>query len=522
MPDHVVHVDAPPRDAERALLDSVDGAVSRPDGTVAGTLSVEGRDPVVLTAAVEAADGGTRVELRAERPGPVPYFEFFFRPISWWLARRRMRHLAASITARATAAPPPPPLRRHPLAPPVTFSDDDVRMLATVAAVATVAAFGASLFSNNVDFIGDAFDVSNRSLGVAGAVTRVGILLSLVATALADRQGRRRLLLVSLAGVSLASGVSAISPNLAVLTGAQLVARGFFNAALTVAAIAAVEESPEGGRAYTLAMLTLATGVGFAFATVLLPLGDLGPEAWRLSFVANAAFLVLLPRLSRDLKETLRYRRVEAGHTARGRLGDVLRAAHRKRFLLLVAAGLLTQVLAAPSAQFTNRFLGDEQGFSGLDITVFRTVTSALPPIVALFIGGRLAESWGRKRLAVPGKILATVATMLFFVSTGPTLWILGTVQVFLASLIAPALAAFGPELFPTQIRGTANAYLLVAGVCGSAIGLVGVGALSDTTSLGTAIAWAGLAPIVSAVLILPFLPEASKRDLDVVSPPPI
>ena len=81
-----------------------------------------------------------------------------------------------------------------------------------------------------------------------------------------------------------------------------------------------------------------------------------------------------------------------------------------------------------------------------------------------------------------------------------------------------PALGAFSGELFPTEIRGTANAFLLVAGVLGSALGLVLSGILSDSWGLGPAIAVLGIPSALACGLLLR-LPEPAAHTLEEVSP---
>ena len=56
---------------------------------------------------------------------------------------------------------------------------------------------------------------------------------------------------------------------------------GIASISLVVGGIAAVEEAPEGARAYALSMLALAYGAGFAIAVVLLPLSDIAEQSWR-------------------------------------------------------------------------------------------------------------------------------------------------------------------------------------------------------------------------------------------------
>jgi hypothetical protein len=84
----------------------------------------------------------------------------------------------------------------------------------------------------------------------------------------------------------------------------------------------------------------------------------------------------------------------------------------------------------------------------------------------------------------------------------------------------ALAVGTMDAEMFPTEVRGTSNALLLVAYVLGSVVGLVLAGQLSDSIGgLGNAIALCGIAPIIAAVFLLPRLPESSGHELDDVSP---
>ena len=310
--------------------------------------------------------------------------------MSW--AERALRAAVAGepLPAAQTAVPGPAGALLRPQAV----------LLATVCALTAAATYGSSLLSQNVDYVGRSFGASDRALGTALAISRAGVLIALVASALADRKGRRMLMLVSFGGVCLANGVAAVAPNLAVFTVGQMLMRGFANTALIVAGIAAIEEAPDGARAYSLALLGLAGGFGYAFGVVLLPLADLGQEAWRISFALSAASVLLLPSFARQLTETGRYAGLAARDAKRGRVGEVFDPSYGGRFGVLVVASFLFSIFSAPASQFTNRYLADSRGFSGLDITVLRAVTQGLPGVAGIVIGGRLAESRGRRPVA--------------------------------------------------------------------------------------------------------------------------
>ena len=156
-----------------------------------------------------------------------------------------------------------------------------------------------------------------------------------------------------------------------------------------------------------------------------------------------------------------------------------------------------------------NRYLADERGFSGAGIAAFRGVTSLLPGIFGVLLAGRLTETYGRRRVAAIGMVLATSTQMVFFLGRGPTIWVAAAISVVASASSGLALATLGTELFPTEVRGTSNAFLLVVGVAGSATGLVLAGVLSDPVGgLGIAIAVCGIGAHVAAVHLVTWLPQ--------------
>lgn len=468
------------------------------------------------------SDTGTRsvVEIEVTIEQRVPYFHWFFAPIIRHTVRKQLRWIAAATQARLAGDPAPDPPKVPFLLGQDAFDDDAVRLLAVAGAIGALASFGAALFGQNANSVANSFGASNADLGVSLAVTRVGVLLALVTTALADRKGRRKLLAISFAGVCTFNALTALAPNLVVFTGSQLLVRAFVNSTIVVAGIAVIEEAPENARAFAATTFALASGAGYALSVVLLPLADLGPDAWRIAFAVSGATILFLPRLLRRLPETRRYSALAARTTQRGRFREVFDRAYGRRFILLAAAAFLASVFSAPSAQLTNRFLTDERGFSNAGISVFQAVTSGLPGLLGLVIGGRLAERRGRKPVAAIGLGIGAAAQMVFFLVDGPSLWVASAVAIVFAGGATVALGTLGAELFPTEVRSTGNALLLVCGVTGSVVGLLLAGLLSDEVGgLGPAIAICGLAPLLAAIFIVPRLPEAAHRNLDDVSP---
>ncbi len=455
------------------------------------------------------------LELYAAPPVRVPYFGWFVRAVAWWVARGDLRDALAGVRAGPADAAPPRRRRRF-MVPPAPFSAAQAASLATVAAVGALANFGGSLLTQSGSAVIQDFHRSDAALSYALALTRIGVLLALVACSLADRYGRRRLLLYGLAGICVANAAAAFAPNFTVFTASQVLVRGLVEATLVVAAIVAIEEAPEGARAFALSMLGLALGVGFGISVVLLPLADLGANGWRLMFLLSAVALLALPGLARHLPESRRYARLSE-RPARRRLRD-RETRYGRRFLVLGAVGFLLSVFSAPSTQLTNRYLIHIHHFSNADVAGFRALTAGVPGFLGIVLAGHLAETRGRRWVGVVALVVATVSLMAFFLIGGSPLWVAETIYIVAAASAGVAVGALDVELFPTEVRGSTSGVLLVCGVAGSVTGLLLTAVLEGPVGLGPAIALCGLASLLAA-LLLPFVPETAAQRLDDISP---
>jgi len=485
-----------------------------------------GSDPdlceVGIVARVDRDGDRTRVSLTSTYRVPIPYFGWLYRPLVRSAVRRSLEHVADVIEARALgrAEPPSPPR-------PVWLARDAItsRQAATIATIAmtlVLAGFGGGLFTQTVDFVAKSFHATDADLGVALALTRIGTLVGIAGAALADRRGRRRIMLVSVAGVCTASALTALAPNLAAFTVIQVFVRGFVQLATVVGFIAITEEAPEASRAFLLAIGGMAAGAGFAIGAAMLPVAEIRPGAWRLMFAVAGLGLLALPGLARRLHETGRYTAM-GGRAAGARAGELVDSVYGGRFVLVAVLVFLLGFFGTPSLQFTNRYLQDERGFTALGIVWLRGVTQSLPALVAIIMGGRLAESRGRKPIASRSTFVLALGSAGFFLWSGAALWVALLIGTIAGAMSGPAMTSFSTELFPTEVRGRAAGALLGAGVAGSVAGLLLVGYLADPLGgVGHAVAVTCVVPLVVAIFLIPRLPEGRGRALDELSPPEV
>jgi MFS family permease len=117
----------------------------------------------------------------------------------------------------------------------------------------------------------------------------------------------------------------------------------------------------------------------------------------------------------------------------------------------------------------------------------------------------------------VAGGVGLTVAMVL---SGGWPMWVLSVGGAVIGAATVPALGVYGPELFPTALRGRANGIIAILGVAGSVIGLLVAGVLSDRwNGLGPALAVLSIGPALMALLVLTAYPETAHRELEELNP---
>lgn len=520
---------AAPRDAvEKALGEPVTTSFADPvapdrrAGVISFSSVPDVVEDVVREVRVREEDGGCVLKISARYSDRVPYFGWVFGPLIKRAILRSCQHMARVVEARARGTLPPKAPRRRFWMPPDQMTRDQTRVIATLCAILAITAYGGSLYSHTVSYIATSFDSTGAGLGFSLAITRLGTLVGLVGSVASDKRGRRMILLISTVGLCLMTVASAFAPNIQVFTTLQIFVRGFANLAGVVAFIAAAEEAPEGARAYILAFASIAAALGFSLGALLLPIADLGEPAWKILFLVGGLWLVLTPGLRKRLSESRRF--VAMGDRIKKARGtEVVDATYGGRFLIVAITVFLMGLLAAPTSQLMNLYLADERGYSGLGILVLRAVTQAIPALVAVIIGGRLAESSGRKPVAARSTFVMAFSTAIFFLVGGPVLWVMLLVSTAAGALAGPSFAAFNTELFPTEVRGTAGGWLLAVAVAGSVTGLLISGLLADPLgSVGRAIAVTAVGPLIVSLFLVKRLPEAAGLNLDDLSPPEV
>ncbi len=446
------------------------------------------------------------------------------------------------------------------------------QVLGVLCLLSVVAGYLGTLLSQTITFAFDEFDAGLGTQGNTLTAVRVGVLLALGIVALADRRGRRPMLLFSAVAGCIVAAAGAASVGVWTYGASQMISRSLSTAMFVLLLVIASEEVPAGSRAYAVSVLTLAAGLGSGMVVWLLPLADLGLRAWRILFLAPLLALPLVLFCARRLPESRRFAprhsgRAEpagagaaegsrditvedglpppagppdTGPTARPgvpategaagvttgagegqqRRDDTARRRRRAERLTWLGAGaLLFSLFAAPASQFLNEFLRAERSFSASDITVFQLSINT-PAAIGVLIGGRFSDVRGRRRIGALGLVAGAIFTVMRYVQPGWPMWMWGVLAAIFGAMSVPVMGAFGGELFGTSSRARSNGQITVMGVIGSMIGLQVVSRFTDAGGeFGHVFAMVLGAPMIVALLILFALPETAQRELEDLNP---
>jgi predicted MFS family arabinose efflux permease len=438
----------------------------------------------------------------------VPYFAFLWAP---WVARRARQIEAAADAGR------PLPTDTPWWAPPEPIGARATETLAALCLITLLWSYGGgtlSLLSLTLPYAADVYSVDNRDFATGLAIVRAGVLLALVLGPLADRFGRRGLVIAAASAHCLVAAVLGLAPSFEAYIGGHVALRCIDTALGIAIAVLVAEIVAAGSRAVALSLVSLAAGGGIVLAVMSLPLASAGRGGFGAVYLLQLLALPLILHAGRHVAESPRFLR-HAGEPHSYR--DVLSGIYRRRLALIGGTTFLAAAFTAPTLEFTTRYLSDEHGFSALEIVVFLAVTG-LPSFPMLIVGGRLADLTSRKGVGVPLVGASALAYAGFYLASGWAIWPLALAGAMLGSAGGAALAPYGSELFATRIRSEAQTLALVMGVTGSATGLAIVGLLSDPLGLGPAIAVLAGLPLVGLTIVATAFPETARLELEETS----
>lgn len=401
------------------------------------------------------------------------------------------------------------------------------RMLAVLGSAYVVNSYDLGILNLALPQIQEGLRISEADVAFTTGLVRFGVLPALALNVMADRIGRRRLLLVTIVGFTVCTFVTAFVRTPAEFVVAQFLARMFIYSEEMLAIVVVTEELPARARGWGIGILVALGAVGHGLAALMFAGVDVFPYGWRALYFVGAVPLLMLIWLRRNLQETRRFQEYRAGFAADRATGfyaatEPLRhliSMYPGRMAVLAAAYFPFSYFVGTALAFQSKFLQQSHAYTPGDVS-FLFLVGGLLAIAGGLLGGRASDRFGRRKVLVAALLANFVAFAAFYNGTGAALvsgWIL---SVFTYFAVDALFAALGSELFPTSYRSTASGMRGIVGAVGSACGLLTEGSLFVWLgSHAAAITTMSTVLLLSPVVVLFLMPETATRELEEIAP---
>jgi MFS family permease len=346
--------------------------------------------------------------------------------------------------------------------------------------------------------LADQAGLSGTDLGIGLAIMRLASLGALPITGLADRFGRRTMLLVTV-GLGLAmTGVAAASPSYWWFVAIFASGRPLLSATNALAQVTAAEQTGSADRAKAVALIAAGYGAGAGVVAIVHSLAERA-LGFRGVFVLALVPLALLPLLWRWIEEPDRFAVAAAGSEHPTPVFGAVAPPFRRRLAVIVVLAFAVSVITGPANSFVFLFAQNFLHQRGI-VTAAMVVGAGAAGLAGLLAGRWLADRVGRRLTGALAMVTVALLATVTYSGSAPALlagYILG---VFAGSVFAPAAGSLINELFPTSVRASVAGWSLASGVLGAVTGLVIFGAVAQAVHR---YAVAGLVTFLPAALVM-------------------
>jgi MFS family permease len=364
--------------------------------------------------------------------------------------------------------------------------------------------------------IADQAGLSATELGIGLAIIRLASLGGLPVSGLADRWGRRRMLLGTAAFGLALTALAALSPGYWWFVAIFACGRPLLSSTNAIAQVAATEQTGSADRAKAVALVAAGYGVGAGFIAVIHSLG-LSGSGFRILFALSLVPLVMLLGVRRWVTESDRFA-IEAARPEHpmpilGVVGSSLRG----RLVIVASIAFALSVITGPATSFVflyaQNILHQPSG-----LTAAMVVAAGAVGLAGLLLGRWMADHLGRRPAAALGMVGLAAFGVLAYSGSSTALVIGYVLGVAAGSVLAPGVGSIINEVFPTPVRASVLGWWVAAGVIGAAVGLVAFGAVVDAGNRFVLGALVTFVPAAAAAGLFWLLPEPLGREPEQIS----
>jgi putative MFS transporter len=400
-----------------------------------------------------------------------------------------------------------------PILPVGRFTPNDKKVVFIIWVAGVIQGFAQSQASTSLPFTRVGLGLSEGEMSLMLGLARLAAFAALPIGWLGDHRGRRRPYLIAITLVLVGGTLAGLVFEAWQFGLSHAILRTGTAAASGLAVVILAESVSLPIRAYAISFFGAAVSLGSGMALMVLPLADDGGQAWRVPHLLIGIGFVILPFLIRNVPESGVYRHDPGG----GHWRELTSGPWARRFWTIIVINFLSSAYGAVGAAFSTERLIEGVGMSTGN-TVSVLLIGGTMGGVGFFVGGHLADAWGRRRTSIVSLLLTIAGGITLYTTTSiPVIVLAAMVSAFGTFAFVPAGGSHRAELFPTPLRSSANTAATNSSLVGSALGLISGIYTIDTLGLSNTIYLLSAGVAIAAILTAT-LDETRGQDLTAVT----
>lgn len=361
-----------------------------------------------------------------------------------------------------------------------------------------------------------AFGMSQAGGGYLFAVVNFGTMLAFFLIRLADRWGRKRILTLTIAGYTTLTFLSGLAPNVYIFALLQMLARIFLLAEYTVSLVMAAEEFPADRRGFLLGIIAGMSALGAIVCAGVVPMLLKLPWGWRSVYLVSVVPLVLLAWARRGLRETQRFAASGQAQTNTFPWLRLWRSPYKTRMFQVALLWLACYLPSSNAVAFFKEYALSELGWSDAQVGKV-VVIGAVGSLPLVFVTGKVLDIIGRR---VGGALIFLIGAIgvagAYQFTSAVLLTVALTMAMYASTAFLQVANTITSELFPTELRSDAFAWCNnLLGRTGYVVSPVVIGLAAEQWGWGNAVAPTAVCFLIAIVLLLRFVPETARRELE-------
>ncbi len=397
------------------------------------------------------------------------------------------------------------------------------RLVRSIASALAFEGFTMSINGIGSPWIAKSFHLGESGIAGLFAWISLSAIGALGLSRMIDRLGRRRMVLVCMAGTSVGALAAAFATNYAAFALCEIALYAFIGATISGGIVILAEELAIEERARGQSWGGLGLGLGGGLCLIVMPMVA-SRHSWRWMLVlASAMGVAALCRAARVIPESGRWQRAAAsGTTSASSFYDAFGQLYRRRAVTILFCALLANIAGVAASSWAYFHLVSVVKLAPGAASVLMLVGGGVG-MLGFPLGARGCERYGRIPTIFVAGMMTGFGALAFY--WGPPahlavrwLWIEVTYCCFTAGLSAGQVGgnSIATELFPTAIRGAMMGWFALIGAAAAVSAQTLIALLAARLGgLSIVVGYLSLLAIPNSIIVALLLPETRGLSLE-------